>query len=252
MSKKKKKEVKQENLFISTQKEAQTPQLLNIDSGKLEFRVEDQFKCPIYLANKPEWIEPLNKASDPIIKKLRVNWQKKIDDPNDETTGMPNSLHSELLWQYPEFKEIAQTILQQSWNILSWQGYNLNGKIPMLTELWVQEFPKEGGFHDIHEHANNHISGFYFLKCNEKTSHPVFWDPRPGKKMTDLMMKESKKINYGTQQIHYKVKPGQFIFFNSYMPHSYVHHKGNEKFRFIHFNMQAVTNPNLASNSNDK
>ena len=32
-----------------------------------------------------------------------------------------------------------------------------------MTELWVQEFPEEGGFHDIHEHGNNHISGFEFL-----------------------------------------------------------------------------------------
>ena len=70
MSKKKKKEVKEENLFISTQKEAQTPQLLNINSDKIEFKVEDQFKCPIYISHKPEWVEPLNKASDPIIKKL--------------------------------------------------------------------------------------------------------------------------------------------------------------------------------------
>jgi len=70
--------------------------------------------------------------------------------------------------------------------------------------------------------------------------------------MIDLQMRDTTKLNYGSQQIHYKVKPGQFIFFNSYMPHSYVHHKGNEKFRFIHFNMQAATNQKLASNNNDK
>jgi len=237
------KKTKQENLFISTQQNAQQAQMLMPDQQQLSFRVEDTFKCPIYLGEKPEWVDKLNKASDPIIERLRKNWKKKIKDPKDPTNQMPNSLHSELLWQYPEFKDIANVILQQSWNILSWQGYNLAGKIPMLTELWVQEFPEEGGFHDIHEHGNNHISGFYFLKCNEKTSHPVFWDPRPGKKMTDLQMKDPTKINYGSQQIHYKVKPGQFIFFNSYMPHSYVHHKGREKFRFIHFNMQAIIDP---------
>ena len=58
-----------------------------------------------------------------------------------------------------------------------------------------------------------------------------------------------KNPQYKGQSIHYKVKPGEFIFFNSYMPHSYVHHKGNEKFRFIHFNMQAVIDPKLASNN---
>ena len=239
-----KKKVKEDNLFISTQQEAQkAPQMIVPNQEQINFSVEDQFKCPIYLATKPEWVDELNKASDPIIERLRKTWKKKIKDPKDPAKQMPNSLHSELLWQYPAFQPIANLILQQSWNILSWQGYKLDGKMPLLTELWVQEFPEEGGFHDIHEHGNNHISGFYFLKCNEKTSHPVFWDPRPGKKMTDLQMADQSKINYGNQQIHYNVKPGTFIFFNSYMPHSYVHHKGKEKFRFIHFNMQAVVDP---------
>ncbi len=237
---------KQKNIFISTQQDAQQAQMLMPGQEQLQFRVEDTFKCPIYLANKPEWVDSLNKVSDPIIERVRKQWKSKIKDKKDPTKQMPNSLHSELLWQYPEFKEITNLILQQSWNILSWQGYDLTGKIPMLTELWVQEFPEEGGFHDIHEHGNNHISGFYFLKCNENTSHPVFHDPRPGKKMSDLRMKDQTKINYGSQQIHYKVKPGSFIFFNSYMPHAYVHHKGKDKFRFIHFNMQATIDQNKA------
>ena len=69
--------------------------------------------------------------------------------------------------------------------------------------------------------------------------------------MTDLMMREPGKLNYGSSQMHYKVKPGDFMFFNSYMPHSYVHHKGKEKFRFIHFNMQAVVDPNKAVKSEE-
>ena len=43
---------------------------------QLQFRVEDTFKCPIYLANKPEWVDKLNKSSDPIIERLRKNWKK--------------------------------------------------------------------------------------------------------------------------------------------------------------------------------
>ena len=241
MSKKSKKE--QENLFISTQQTAQQQQIEVPNAVPLTLNLENIFSCPIYRAKKPEWVDSLNKASDPIIERLRKNWKKKIKDPKDPTKKMPNSLHSELLWNYPEFKDIANLILQQSFNIMHQQGYNLKDRIPMLTELWVQEFPEEGGFHDIHEHGNNHISGFYFLKCNEQTSHPVFWDPRPGKKMTDLMMLDEKKLNYGSQQVHYKVKPGDFIFFNSYMPHSYLHHQGKDKFRFIHFNTQIVINP---------
>ena len=64
-------------------------------------------------------------------------------------------------------KKYCKLILQQ-WNILSWH-FNLTNRIPIWNSTI---FPEEGGFHDIHN--NNHISGFYFLKCNEKTSHPVF------------------------------------------------------------------------------
>ena len=248
MSKKKKIETKKEdNLFISTQQSVQQP--IVTQQHPVDFRVEELFKCPIYIAQKPEWVDELNKASDPIIEKVRETWEKKIKDKNDPIDRMPNSLHSELLWQYPVFHPIANLILQQSINILDQQGYNLEGKVPMLTELWVQEFPEEGGFHDIHEHGNNHISGFYFLKCSEKTSHPIFHDPRPGKKMIDLRLKNSNKLNYGNSQVHYKVKPGTFIFFNSYMPHAYIHHAGKEKFRFIHFNMQMAPNTNQVVNS---
>jgi len=234
-----------DNLFVKAQTDAAT-------APQLQFSVEDQFKCPLYRAHEPEWVKELNKASDPIIERVRKSWKKKIRDPKDPTKRMPNSLHSELLWQYPEFKLLTELILQQSWNILYWQGYDLKNRIPMMTELWVQEFPEEGGFHDIHAHGNNHVSGFYFLKCNEKTSHPVFHDPRPGKIMMDIPMREPSKINYGSSQIHYKVKPGDFIFFPSYMPHAYVHHEGKEKFRFIHFNLQAVIDPRKSNLENLK
>jgi hypothetical protein len=36
----------------------------------------------------------------------------------------------------------------------------------MFSELWVQEFAKNGGgHHSAHIHWNQHVSGFYFLKC---------------------------------------------------------------------------------------
>ena len=239
-----------ENLFISTQQSAvEQPQLVTNPNEQFNFTVADSFKCPIYLGKKPEWVKELNKASDPIIARIKKSYKDKLK--KKEINHLPNSYHSESIWLYPAFKPLAAFILQQSFNILHWQGYQLKDRIPMLTELWVQEFPEEGGFHDIHVHGNNHISGFYFLKCNEKTSHPVFHDPRPGKTMTDLMMREPGKLNYGSSQMHYKVKPGDFMFFNSYMPHSYVHHKGKEKFRFIHFNMQAVVDPNKAVKSEE-
>ena len=109
------------------------------------------------------------------------------------------------------------------------------------TEMWVQEFAKQGGgHHTLHTHWNGHISGFYFLKASSKTSRPLFEDPRPGNMMNLLPEKDRSKITYASYQINYEVKPGRIIFFPSYMPHQYVLDMGYEPFRFIHWNCQAI------------
>ena len=69
---------KQENLFISTQQDATQAQMMVPSDQSLNFQVEETFKCPLYFADKPEWVDDLNKASDPIIARLKKNWKKKI------------------------------------------------------------------------------------------------------------------------------------------------------------------------------
>ena len=51
---------------------------------------------------------------------------------------------------------------------------------------------------DTHVHWDNHISGFYFLKCSDKTSYPIFHDPRAGM-MTKLPQKDKNKIEYNVR-----------------------------------------------------
>ena len=220
-----------------------------MNTTPLEIKKEDLFASPIYRGSDKSFLH-LDKDCDKIIDDIKKTNKDKL--AKGEIDTLPNSYHSDNLWQHEKFKPFVEFVMQQMWNILYWQGYNLNNKRPMLQECWVQEFPEEGGFHDIHIHSNNHMSGFYFLQCSEKTSNPHFHDPRPGKMMTDLPMRDNKEINYGTSHLHYPVKPGDFIFFNSYLPHSYSHHKGKEKFRFIHFNMQATTDPGNVKNVEDK
>tara|TARA_E500000318_G_C3556038_1_gene211169 strand:- start:1222 stop:1896 length:675 start_codon:yes stop_codon:yes gene_type:complete len=207
---------------------------------------DDIFVNPIYRGHDPQFLY-LDKECDNIINNIKKQNQIKLQ--NGDIKTLPNSYHSENLWQHAKFQTFIQFVMKQMWEILSSQGYDLNGRVPLLQECWVQEFPEEGGFHDIHIHSNNHMSGFYFLKCTPETSRPSFHDPRPGKTMTDLKPVEKNKVNVCNSQVHYPVKPGQFIFFNSWMPHAYSHHKGKEKFRFIHFNMAAALQPSSVHNA---
>ena len=134
-------------------------------------------------------------------------------------------------------------ILNTAKNILDAQGFDLTNHKLKYTEMWVQEFTRAGGgHHDTHIHWNNHISGFYFLKCSDKTAQPIFHDPRPGKMMIQLPEKEEDKITYASSKMVLKPKPGSLIMFNSFLPHQFPFDLGVEPFRFIHFNIQALPN----------
>ena len=78
------------------------------------------------------------------------------------------------------------------------------------------------------------------MKCSDKTSYPIFHDPRPGALMTKLPVEETKDVIMGASSISYKIKPGTFIFFPGYLTHEFPVDLGIDPFRFIHFNVQAV------------
>ena len=111
----------------------------------------------------------------------------------------------------------------------------------IFSEMWVQEFSKKGGgHHSAHIHWNQHVSGFYFLKCSDKTSFPIFHDPRTGARCTKLKLKNQKGIWPGTELLNFRPKPGTLIIFPGYLEHEYAVDHGKAPFRFIHWNITAI------------
>ena len=151
------------------------------------------------------------------------------------------SHHSISMVGDPGLKEFQDYVGATSWNVLDSFGYDMSQYELFWTELWTQQFSKKGGGHHMgHIHYDNHISGFYFLRCSERTGVPFFNDPRIAKTMNDLPLKESDKVSMASSLIHYKPKPGTMIFFPAYLNHGFSLDAGVDDFRFIHFNLQAV------------
>ena len=205
---------------------------------------EDYFKCPIWFGDAPEFVADIDKASDKYIDEARKNLQPDIDKRNktNKTKGdLGNVYHSTSLIGDLKFKVLTDYIGATSHNLLMEMGFDMSGHQLFTTEMWVQEFAKDGGgHHTLHTHWNGHMSGFYFLKASDKTSMPLFEDPRAGNVMNLLPELDKSKITYASSAVHYKVQPGRIIFFPSYMPHQYIVDMGVETFRFIHFNCQAI------------
>ena len=205
---------------------------------------QDYFLSPVWFADQPKFVDSLNKASDSYIKAAQKTSKKDLDKRNKKFGNkgdMGHVFHSTTLIGDPDFAELQDYIGATSHNLLLEMGFDMENHQLFTTEMWVQEFAKDGGGqHALHTHWNGHMSGFYFLKASDKTSMPLFEDPRPGNLMNLLPEKDKTKLTYASSQVHYKAQPGRMIFFPSYMPHQYVVDLGYEPFRFIHWNCQAI------------
>ena len=206
---------------------------------------QDYFQCPLWFADEPAFVDDLNKASDPYIKTAKKNLKKEINKRNKkfgDKGDMGHVFHSTALIGDSNFFQLQNYVGATAHNLLVEMGFDLTNHQVFITEMWVQEFAKNGaGHHTLHTHWNGHMSGFYFLKASERTSRPVFEDPRSGNLMNLLPHKDITKITYASHQFNYEVKPGRIIFFPSYMPHMYEVDMGYEPFRFIHWNCQAIS-----------
>ena len=197
----------------------------------------EYFSTPLWTEYKPEFVKLLNKASNEYIKAARKRDEKSIKKTRD--FGMAH--HSNPITQDKHFATFRDYVGQKSRDFLDWQGFDMTKYVTMFSEMWVQEFSKRGGgHHSAHHHWNQHVSGFYFLKCSDKTSFPIFHDPRAGAIMTKLHQKQLDSVTYASELVHFKPKPGTLIIFPGYVEHEYAVDHGIEPFRFIHWNIQAV------------
>ena len=210
-----------------------------------KLNLEQFFASPIWYAEEPSFVDSLNKASDPYIEASKKRLKPAIDERNKKFGNkgdMGNVFHSTSLIGDPNFAELQNYVGATAYNLLEEMGFDLTNYQLFTTEMWVQEFAKKGGgHHSAHIHWNQHVSGFYFLKCSDKTSYPIFHEPKTGARTTKLKMKS--KLNGiwpGHEQFHIKPKPGLLVIFPGYLEHEFAVDHGNEPFRFIHWNLQAV------------
>jgi len=214
-----------------------------IKDKKITYTSIDYFKSPVWVINIPDFLPHLNKISDAYIKKGSLLLKSKIKMRDKEMKrklgDFAFSAHSPSMLGDPQIEEFAHFCGQQSYSYLEWKGFDLSTRDLHFTELWVQEFSKKGGgHHGTHIHYNQHVSGFYFLKCSPRTSYPIFDDPRPGALMAKLPEKNEKQLTYANPSVHHRPQPGTMIIFPSYLSHQFAVDLGLDPFRFIHWNMQ--------------
>ena len=136
-----------------------------------------------------------------------------------------------------KLKYLEDYFIDKSVDILSSQGYNVNLYNFFASGMWGQVIGKNG-WHRPHIHKNSQICGLFFLEVPENSSYPMFSDPRLNKSMIELDVYPTSEITNSTSFISFNnLKPGTFLFYNSWLPHEFVANTSNESLKFIHFIM---------------
>ena len=203
-----------------------------------------QAELPEYLDNK-DFMSVCNEHTNKAIDDAKETIEDRHKKLNAEIKDHGMSYHSGAkLYKDKRLKEFELLIRNTGKNILEEQGFELTNYSLEYTEMWIQKFAFEGGGHqDTHVHWDNHISGFYFVECSDKTSKPIFHDPRQGRMMLNLPIKDHSKLCPAMERQIFSVKPGTLLLFNSWLPHQFSVDNGIDPFRFIHFNLQAKKLP---------
>jgi len=196
-----------------------------------QLQVAYHFPCPIYIIERPDFLEAVNAISE---EALEV--QRKERDLNEiYPVYMTGSYFGD-----PRMASFSEFVGATAWNILNEQGYAMQDKAVQFTEMWTQEHHKHSAM-DAHVHGfGSQIVGFYFLETPEDCSRVVFHDPRAAKVQIDLPEQDMSAATPASKAINFTPKPGMMIFANSWLMHSFTRHAADLPIKFVHFNLTVI------------
>jgi uncharacterized protein (TIGR02466 family) len=196
-----------------------------------QLQVAYHFPCPIYIIERPDFLESVNAVSEESLEVSR----KERDLNEIYPVYMSNNFFGD-----PRMEEFTKFVGATAWNILNEQGYAMQDKAVSFTEMWTQEHFKHSSM-DAHVHGfGSQIVGFYFLETPEDCSRVVFHDPRSAKVQIDLPEQDINMATPASKMINFTPKPGLMIFANSWLMHSFTRHAAEQPIKFVHFNLTVI------------
>jgi len=200
-----------------------------------QLQVAYHFPCPIYLIERPDFLEAVNTVSEEALAVAKKEQQLNEIYPVHMT---------ESYFGDPRMAGFSEFVGATAWNILNEQGYAMQDKVVSFTEMWTQEHHKHSAM-DAHVHGfGSQIVGFYFLETPENCSRVLFHDPRAAKVQIDLPEQDINMATPASKMINFEPKPGLMIFANAWLAHSFTRHAAELPIKFVHFNLSVQMTQN--------
>jgi len=205
--------------------------------AQAQLSVAHHFPTPIYLVERPDFLETVSAVSDEYLAVTR-----KAQTLNElYPVVMSGSYFGD-----ERMKAFSEFVGMTAWNILADQGYTMQDKAVSFMEMWSQEHHKHSAM-DQHVHGyGSQIVGFYFLETPDDCSRLVIHDPRAGKVQIDLPEQDMNVVSPASKMINFTPKPGLMVFMNAWLAHSFTRHAAETPIKFVHFNLSVIAAPQAA------
>jgi len=188
------------------------------------------FPSPVYSVKKFDFLNVARKASKEALK------------ANGAIDPVYPMAHANL-FDSPDLETFFGYALNTAWNLLSDQGYQMEGLSTHLTEAWVQEHHKLSSM-EYHSHGDCDLVGFYVLECPKDAPKLVIHDPRPMRIASNIPEADFNKITTATRMVNFTLEAGTLLFTPSWLAHSFTRNPSLKPFTFIHLNIN--TRPYVA------
>lgn len=196
-----------------------------------QLKVAYHFPCPIYLIERPDFLDDVQKVSEEALTVSRA--------AHDLNEIYPVIMSGNYFADH-RLKEFSEFVGATAWNVLNEQGYMMQDKAVSFLEMWTQEHHKHSSM-DQHVHGyGSQIVGFYFLETPENCSRLLFHDPRTAKIQIDLPEQDMNAVTPASKIINFQPTPGLMVFANAWLAHSFTRHASEQPIKFVHFSLSAI------------
>jgi len=188
---------------------------------------EFYFASGVYITNCPQFLDDCKTVLD-----KRLEGKEEVNEiyPVCQTD-----------WMFDEsLVPMLDYIAKTGWNVLESQGYDMKYYNTNITDFWGQKLMKHGQQVEHVHGGSAQLVGFYFVEVPENSTRPFISDPRPAKVQINLPERDMTQATLGSQKINFKVKPGDLLITNAWLPHGFLPNGSDEPFKFVHFIISAT------------
>lgn len=180
----------------------------------------------------PIWIFDIDPEIGPDLNlSLRASLEQMMaplpDIPKGETWQSEQKLH-----RAPAFAEFVDMVHQAGATVVD--DMKCEQQELEITGCWANINPG-GSAHKAHSHANNFLSGVYYLKLPPGSGAISFHDPRPQSIQLTPRVTQNNALNSTIQTI--PVEEGRMVIFPSWLAHSVPPNPSNDVRISVSFNL---------------